>query len=91
MSDTCAAFLAVAGCDRALGQVVNAASNFEISIGDTAALIVEVMNTDVEISTDEKRLRPEGSEVNRLWRSQSSAGLTGWEPGGGLEGFHEAS
>ena len=52
---------------QALGQVVNAASNFEISIGDTAALIAEVMNADVEISTDEQRLRPDGSEVNRLY------------------------
>ena len=93
VSDTCAAFLAVASCDRAVGQVVNAASNFEISIGDTAALIAEVMNTDVEISTDEKRLRPEGSEVNRLYGDHSRLReLTGWEPG--LEvwrGFVEAS
>ena len=42
---------------------------FEISIGDTAALIAEVMNADVEISTDQQRLRPDGSEVNRLMES----------------------
>ena len=40
VADTCEAFLAIANCDEALGRVVNAASNFEISIGDTAALIV---------------------------------------------------
>ena len=66
VADTCAAFLVVAGCDGALGQVVNAASNFELSIGDTAALIAYVMNVEVEISTDDQRLRPEGSELNRL-------------------------
>ena len=44
VKDTCAAFLAIADCDAALGQVFNAASSFEISIGDTAALIAEVMN-----------------------------------------------
>jgi NAD dependent epimerase/dehydratase len=89
VADTCAAFLAVAGCDGALGQVVNAASNFEISIGDTAALIAEVMNAEVEISTDEQRLRPEGSEVNRLYGDNCRLrALTGWQPAyGGLEGF----
>ena len=66
VADTCAAFQSIAACDGALGQVVNAASNFEISIGDTASLIGEVMNVDLEIVTDEQRMRPEGSEVNRL-------------------------
>jgi NAD dependent epimerase/dehydratase len=89
VTDTCAAFLAVAGCDGALGQVVNVASSFEISIGDTAALIAEVMNVELEISTDEKRLRPEGSEVNRLYGdNRRLRELTGWQPAyGGIEGF----
>ena len=89
VADTCAAFIAISLCDEALGQVVNAASNFEISIGDTASLISEVMNVEVEISTDEQRLRPEGSEVNRLYGDNSRLReLTGWEPAyGGLEGF----
>ena len=89
VADTCAAFVALVGCDAALGQVVNAASNFEISIGDTAALIAEVMGTEVEIITDEQRLRPEASEVNRLYGSNSRLReLAGWEPFyGGLEGF----
>ena len=89
VEDTCAAFLAVANCDAALGKVVNAASNFEISIGETATLIAEVMNTKVEITTDEQRLRPEGSEVNRLFGDNSRIQkLTGWQPTyGGLEGF----
>jgi NAD dependent epimerase/dehydratase len=87
--DTCAAFQAIADCDEALGQVVNAASNFEISIGDTAALIGEVMNVELEIATDGQRLRPEGSEVNRLFGDNSRLRqLTSWEPAyGGLEGF----
>lgn len=87
--DTCAAFQAIAACDEALGQVVNAASNFEISIGDTAALIGEVMNVELEIVTDEQRMRPEGSEVNRLFGDNTRLRqLTGWQPAyGGLEGF----
>ena len=89
VADTCAAFLALADCDAALGQVVNAASNFEISIGDTAALIGEVMNVDLEIVTDEQRMRPEGSEVNRLFGDNTLLRqLSGWQPAyGGLEGF----
>jgi NAD dependent epimerase/dehydratase len=89
VADTCAAFLAVAASNAALGQVINAASNFEISIGDTAALIAEVMGAEVEILTDEKRLRPDASEVNRLYGDNMRLRqLTGWQPAyGGLEGF----
>lgn len=89
VSDTCAAFQAIAACEAALGQVVNAASNFEISIGDTAALIAEVMNVELEIVTDEQRMRPDGSEVNRLFGDNTRLRqLTGWQPAyAGLEGF----
>ncbi|KZR85005.1 NAD-dependent 4,6-dehydratase LegB [Synechococcus sp. MIT S9504] len=89
VADTCAAFESIAGCDAALGQVVNAASNFEISIGDTVALIAEVMNVELEIVTDEQRMRPEASEVNRLFGDNTRLRqLTGWQPAyGGLEGF----
>ena len=89
VADTCAAFLAVAASDVALGQVINAASQFEISIGDTAALIAEVMNAQVEIVTDDQRLRPEASEVNRLFGDNTRLReLTGWKPAyGGREGF----
>ena len=91
VADTCAAFLAIASSDAALGQVINAASQFEISIGDTAALIAEVMNAQVEIMTDEQRLRPEASEVNRLFGDNSRLReLTGWQPTfGGLDGFRQ--
>jgi len=64
-----------------LGEVVNIGSNFEISIGDTAALISEVMNVSIEIITDEVRLRPENSEVERLWAdNQKAKQLFGWQP-----------
>jgi NAD dependent epimerase/dehydratase len=89
VADTCSAFKAVAGCDAALGTVVNAASNFEISIGDTASMIAGVMNVEVEIVTDEQRLRPDGSEVNRLFGDNTRLRqLTDWQPAyGGLDGF----
>jgi len=89
VADTCAAFMALADCDAALGKVVNVASNFEISIGDTAALIAEVMNADLQIVTDEQRMRPDGSEVNRLFGDNSRLRqLTSWQPEyGSLDGF----
>jgi hypothetical protein len=67
VKDTVAGFIAALNSDRGLGEVVNFGSNFEITIGDTARLIAEAMNTEIEIVTDEARLRPEKSEVERLW------------------------
>ncbi|HYG28071.1 MAG TPA: hypothetical protein VD906_14355 [Caulobacteraceae bacterium] len=83
------AFEALSECDAAVGQVVNAGSGFEISIGDTARTIIELMGRDVSIVTDEQRLRPEVSEVERLWAdSDLMRSLTGWTPAyGGGDGF----
>ena len=87
--DTVRGFVAVAECDAALGQVVNIGSNFEISVGDTVALIARLMGRDVEIVSDDLRLRPAASEVERLWADNSKARqLTGWSPEyGGVEGL----
>jgi NAD dependent epimerase/dehydratase len=87
--DTVAGFIAILKSERGLGEVVNLGSNFEVSIGDTARIIAEVMNTEIEILADEVRLRPENSEVERLWADNAKAKqLFGWEPEyGGLEGF----
>lgn len=89
VKDTVAGFIAALTSDRGVGEVINFGSNFEISIGDTAHLIAEAMNAEIEIVTDEVRLRPEKSEVNRLWADNSKAkGLLDWEPAyGGREGF----
>jgi nucleoside-diphosphate-sugar epimerase len=89
VQDTVAGFIAALDSERGVGEVVNLGSNFEISIGDTAKLIAEVMNIEIEITTDEARLRPENSEVERLWAANAKAGeLFGWKPGyGGRNGF----
>ena len=89
VTDTARAFEILAECDAAVGQVVNAGSGFEISIGDTAQAIVDLMGREVAIVADQQRLRPEASEVERLWAdSERMRGLTGWTPGyGGGEGF----
>jgi NAD dependent epimerase/dehydratase len=81
VADTCRGFLALAGCDNAIGETVNIGSNFEISVGDTLHLIRELMNSDVEFLTDEQRLRPGRSEVFRLWCDNTKIReLTGFEP-----------
>jgi NAD dependent epimerase/dehydratase len=89
VKDTVAGFIAAMKSDQGVGEVVNIGSNFEISIGDTVQLIAEVMNTEIEIITDEDRLRPANSEVERLWADNSKASqLLGWQPSyGGREGF----
>jgi dTDP-glucose 4,6-dehydratase len=89
VADTVQAFIAATKCDAAVGEVVNAGSGFEISIGDTARLIAEVMGADIEITADPQRLRPGKSEVERLFASGAKLHrLTGWTPHyGGLEGF----
>ena len=89
VADTVSGFIAAAGADEALGEVVNIGSGFEISIGDTARLIAEVMGADIEIETEEARTRPSNSEVERLFADADKARrLLGWEPAyAGLEGF----
>ena len=73
VADTVSGFIAVAECDKAVGEVVNIGSNYEISIGEMAQLIAEVMGADIEIATEKQRLRPEQSEVERLWADNSKA------------------
>ena len=89
VQDTVAGFIAALNSEQGLGEVVNIGSNFEISIGETALLIAEVMNAEIEIITDETRLRPRNSEVERLWADNAKAKqLFDWQPSyGGHEGF----
>lgn len=81
VEDTCEGFLALAQCDEAIGKTVNIGSNYEISVGDTLNLIKEIMQSDVRFITDEQRIRPEKSEVFRLWCDSSLIEqLTGFKP-----------
>lgn len=73
IDDTVAGFIGMTGCDDVLGEVVNVGSGFEISIADTVRLIADIMGVEVRIHTDDVRLRPEASEVERLWASTEKA------------------
>lgn len=89
VADTVAGFIAAAESDRGIGEVINLGSGFEISIGDTARTIADIMGAAIEIVTDDERRRPDGSEVDRLWASTEKAeAVLNWRPRfGGLEGF----
>jgi len=92
VQDTVNGFIAMAESDKVLGEEVNLGSNYEISIGNTVNLIAEVMGAEVGIQTDDQRLRPEKSEVERLWADNSKAlELLDWAPQyAKLEGFRRA-
>lgn len=89
VSDTVNGFISTLESSHSIGTEINIGSNYEISIGDTAKLIAEVMNVDIEIISDETRMRPEKSEVERLWADNTKAKkLLGWSPQyEGLEGL----
>lgn len=81
VKDTCRGFLAIAESDQTIGKEINIASNSEISIRDTLNLIVEIMKSDVEFISDKQRVRPENSEVFRLYGDNSLiTNLTTWKP-----------
>jgi dTDP-glucose 4,6-dehydratase len=89
ITDTVEGFVAALRADNIAGEVINIGSNFEISIRDTVSLISELMGVEVEIEADRQRLRPEGSEVDRLRADNTRARkLLAWEPAyAGKEGF----
>lgn len=81
VKDTANAFIAIAEADKTNGETINAGSNYEISIGDTVNLIAEIMNKKISIQTDTQRIRPDNSEVNRLWACDKKIKqLTDWIP-----------
>lgn len=81
VTDTARGFTQAAACDAAVGRVTNIGSGFEISIADTAAMIGEAMGVELEIKLDPERIRPEASEVERLFAGVEDARrLFGWNP-----------
>lgn len=80
VKDTAQGFIAIAESEATYGEEVNIATNSEISIGDLAKEIISQMNPKASIVTDEQRIRPEKSEVNRLFGDNSKIKeLTNWE------------
>ena len=81
VSDTCDAFYAIARNKETIGHAINIGSNFEISIRETLQMIKTIMVSNVEFITDDERLRPERSEVFRLWCDNTKLyKLTSYKP-----------
>jgi len=86
VTDTARGFMAVAECDRAIGEVVNVGSGREVAIGDLIPMLIEASGRDAEVVQDSSRLRPAGSEVDRLLCDNRRAReWTGWAPEVSLE------
>ena len=69
VKDTVNGFLKIAQCDKLIGHEVNIATQSEISVGDLAQNLINIINPKAKIITDTVRLRPEKSEVFRLFGS----------------------
>ncbi len=81
VSDTVAGFMRAGSTENVTGETLNLGANKEVSIGDLAQMIIRLTGRRVEIVTDAERLRPEKSEVMRLWSDNRKAKqLIGWEP-----------
>ena len=81
VEDTCRGFIAIAEESKTIGQTINIGSNFEISISDTLDLIKELMGSNINLVTDKQRIRPNSSEVFRLWCDNTKIEkLTGFKP-----------
>jgi len=79
--DTVKGFLAVAESEKTVGEVVNIGTQEEIKIGDLARLIAETAGIEIELISEEERIRPDQSEVQRLLCDRTKAlELTGWRP-----------
>ena len=93
VTDTAEGFIAVAESDKALGHAVNLGVGEEISIGALAEMCIDITGSDAVVVTDEARIRPDGSEVDRLLSDNSRAReWTGWAPQVGLrEGLTRTS
>lgn len=81
VKDTANGFITLAEAKNTIGEEINIATQQEISIGDLANELVRQINPNAKIITDDVRLRPEKSEVNRLLGSNEKImRLTDWKP-----------
>lgn len=81
VKDTVEGFVAIAGCDAALGRVVNIGRGSDVSIGELVERIGARIGRPIEVATDADRVRPAASEVGRLVAGTALAQeLWGWKP-----------
>lgn len=81
VKDTVNGFVEIAKSEKTIGEEINIATQQEISIQDLAQTIIDLINPKAKIISDDIRLRPEKSEVERLLgSSEKIRTLTNWKP-----------
>lgn len=81
VEDTVNGLIAILDSEKAVGEVINIGSGFEISINDTAKMIGDITGKPLSLKIEAERIRPEASEVERLCCDNTKAGkLLGWKP-----------
>ncbi len=86
VDDTVEGFIKIAESSSSVGEIINIGSNFEISIGDIAKNIIAIIGNNKEIVTSTERVRPDKSEVERLWCDNTKAkDLLEWKPKTGFD------
>ena len=81
VNDTARGFISLAENDNTIGEEINIATQDEITIGDLAQKLINAIRPAATIISDEQRVRPEKSEVERLLGSNEKIkSLTGWAP-----------
>jgi len=86
VKDTAAGFLAIAGCDAAIGRVVNIGRGDDLTIGELVERIAARLGRPIRVEVDEARVRPAASEVGRLLAGTALAReLFGWAPAYSLD------
>ncbi len=81
VKDTCHGFIAIHNSDKLVGEVTNIGMNEEISVGDLALRIVQLMGKKTRVGSDKERVRPESSEVEQLVCDNSKLlRFTTWKP-----------
>lgn len=81
VADTVAGFIAAGESPDAIGEVINLGTGREVSIRELAQKILQLLDKDLPVISEEKRLRPENSEVDRLCADATKAqSLLGWKP-----------
>jgi NAD dependent epimerase/dehydratase len=81
VEDTAAGILACAESSSTEGEVVNLGTGVEVSVGDLVERVLRLVGRNVELMLDPERVRPRGSEVERLVADATKARLLlGWQP-----------
>ncbi len=73
VKDTVSGFVAIAGCDAALGRVVNIGRGEDVTIGELVDRIGSRLGKPLRVETDAERVRPAASEVGRLLAGTATA------------------